>query len=105
MMNRRRSTPLPAEARGLGRKGRRGRRGRRKKRRKKVSTDGVQHGKSLQPQNGLVLITDDVDEGVAKPTAEEYSPMPGSEEPSESPFEARRPSIGKSENLPRPENP
>jgi hypothetical protein len=45
-----------------------------------------------------------VNEGAAKPTAEEYSPMPGSEEPSESPFEARRPSIGKSENLPRPEN-
>jgi hypothetical protein len=46
-----------------------------------------------------------VDEGVAKPTAEEYSPMPGSEEPSESPFEARRPSIGKSDNLTRPEHP
>ena len=33
-----------------------------------------------------------MDEAVAKATTEEYSPMP-SEEPSESPFEARRPSV------------
>lgn len=36
---------------------------------------------------------------MAKTTTEEYSPMP-SEEPSESPFEARRPSIGRNEHAP-----
>ena len=63
-----------------------------------MSTDRIQHVKSQLPQNGLDS-TQDVDEAAG----EDYSPMP-SEEPSE-PFEVRRSSVGKSENLSRPENP
>ena len=70
-----------------------------------VSTDGFQHGKSQQPQNDLGVVTHGLDEGVSKPTAEEISPMPGSEGPSESTFDLRRSSTAKSENMPRPEHP
>jgi hypothetical protein len=43
-----------------------------------------------------------LEETVTNP--EDYSPMP-SEEPSESPFEARRPSLTRSEKHSQPENP
>jgi hypothetical protein len=70
-----------------------------------ITTDRIQHVKPQLPQNGLGVNTQDLDEPATNKTPTDVSPIP-SEEPYESPFEARRPSIGKSpETQPRTEIP